>query len=94
MTLRLLRLLASRPDECVSRRELWRGLWPDEHTKRGGIPRGANPDRFDNRLRIVVADLRVALRNVGLEQALDNQRGDEDAGGYRLVLPRARARAA
>lgn len=84
--LRLLRLLAARSGEWVPRRELWRGLFPEQHTRTGTVPRGMNTDLLDRQLRKLVAELRAALRGVGLECALENQRGDEATGGYRLAL--------
>lgn len=91
----LLRLLAERPGQFVPRRELWRGLWPDEHTREGGIPRGTNPDKFENRLRVVVAEVRDALEAAGgeaLRARLTNQRSSEATGGYRLDLEPGRVR--
>ncbi|MFZ5480656.1 MAG: hypothetical protein ACOZNI_28090 [Myxococcota bacterium] len=94
LAVQLLRVLAENPGEWMSRRELWRRLWHEEHTRDGDIPRGVNPERFDARLRITVAEARAALRGVGLEGALENQRGDVARGGYRLSLRPEQVRAA
>lgn len=82
----LLEILSERPGEWVTRRDLWRRLWPEEHTVSGELPRGANPDRFDGRLRMAVTEARAGFRAVGLERVVENQRGDEATGGYRLAL--------
>ena len=87
--LRLLRLLAARAGQFVPRRELWRDLWADEHTRDGRLARGTNPDVLDRRLRLLVLELRRALGTLGSQvaSAVENRRGDEDEGGYRLALP-------
>lgn len=94
LAVQLLRVLAENPGEWISRRELWRRLWHEEHTRDGDIPRGMNPDRFDGRLRIVVGEARSALRGAGLDGVLENQRGNEAQGGYRLSLRPEQVRAA
>ncbi len=94
LAVHLLRVLAENPGEWMSRRELWRRLWHEEHTRDGDIPRGVNPERFDARLRITVAEARAALRSAGLDGALENQRGNEANGGYRLSLRPEQVRAA
>lgn len=84
--LQLLRALAACPGEWVQRRDLWRAVSPGEFTKGGALPRGAVPDRLDDQLRLVVKEVRAGLRAAGLEKAIENQRGDEAKGGYRLAL--------
>ena len=86
LAIQLVEILSERPGEWFTRRELWRRLWPEEHTASGELPRGANPDRFDGRLRMAVTEARAGFRAAGLTQALENQRGDEATGGYRLSL--------
>lgn len=92
--LQLLQALAARPGEWVSRRELWRAVAPQEFTKSGALPRGVNPDWLEEQLRQVVKEARAGLRAVGLDDALQNQRGDETKGGYRLALPAEAVKAA
>lgn len=87
LAVRLLAVLAGRPGELVPRAELWSVLWPDDHTRTGKLARGVNPDSLDQRLRALVAELRAALRGDVGEDVLENQRGDERTGGYRLALP-------
>jgi hypothetical protein len=82
--LRLLTALAAHPGERRSQLELWRELWPDDHTRNGRIARGVSRDLLDNRLRLSVTNLRAALRRVGLDRALENVR--VAGGGYRLAL--------
>lgn len=79
--IRLLRVLVSRR-EGVARAELWRLLWPEDHTVRGDLARGRNPDLLDARLRKSVGELRMALG----DGAIANARGGERAGGYRLGI--------
>ena len=86
VAVQLLEVLSERPGEWFTRRDLWRRLWPEEHTASGELPRGANPDRFDGRLRMAVTEARAGFRAVGLALAIENQRGDEATGGYRLAL--------
>jgi hypothetical protein len=93
LAVRLLRVLAERPGEWMSRRELWRRLWDEEHTRDGDIPRGANPDLFDSRLRTTVLEVRAARDGAGLTSALGNKRRSETKGGYRLCLPPEQVRA-
>jgi hypothetical protein len=82
--LRLLQALAANPGERRTQLELWRELWPDDHTRTGAFSRGTRPDLFDNRLRRAVTELRKALRGAGLEGVVENvPRG---GGGYRLAL--------
>jgi hypothetical protein len=91
--LQLLHALAMRPGEWVPRRELWRAVSPQEFTKSGALPRGANPDWLEEQLRQVVKETRAALRAVGLDDVVQNQRGDEAKGAYRLALPADAVRA-
>ena len=86
VAIQLVEVLSERPGEWFTRRDLWRRLWPEEHTASGELPRGANPDRFDGRLRMAVTEARAGFRAVGLERAVENQRGDDASGGYRLAL--------
>ncbi len=88
LALALLHVLGERPGEFVPGREIWRRLWPEDHTRSGALPRGANPDTFDRRLRGVVIDVRGALARVGQDAVLGNQYG----GAYGLVLPRHQVR--
>lgn len=83
----LLRTLAARPCAVVSRRELWRVLWPLEHTRTGGLARGVNSDDFNARLHLVVKGVRAALAAAGAGDVVKNQLGNPDKGGYRLMLP-------
>jgi hypothetical protein len=92
VAVQLLRVLAGRPGEWSTRRELWWRLWPEEHTRDGDLPRGANPERFDARLRVAINEARAALRTVGLDGVVENQRGSDDEGGYRLALRREQVR--
>jgi DNA-binding winged helix-turn-helix (wHTH) protein len=84
LTLRLLRLLAERPGELVGNADLWRSLYPDDHTRVGNLARGANPEDLKDRVRFVVGSLRAALRAVDVAsgELVENVRG----GGYRLAL--------
>ena len=90
LTLRLLRLFAERPGELVGNADLWRALYPDDHTRGGNLARGANPEDLKDRVRFVVGSLRTALRAVDAEsgELVENVRG----GGYRLALGRDRVR--
>lgn len=81
--LRLLRILAEHPGEVVPKVQLRAAVWAEEHTRGGQLPRGANSDHFDARLRRVAAELREALG----DDALEVRRGNEREGGYRLHLP-------
>lgn len=92
--LQLLQALAARPGEWVPRRQLWRAVSPQEFTKGGGLPRGANTDWLDEQLRQVVKEARAGLRAAGLERAVENQRGDEVKGAYRLALAAEAVRSA
>lgn len=92
LTLRLLRLFAERPGELVGNADLWRSLYPDDHTKGGNLARGANPEDLKDRVRFLVGTLRAALRAVGTSsgELVETVRG----GGYRLALGRERVRIA
>lgn len=90
----LLRVLAERPGEWMSRRELWLRLWPEDHTRDGDFPRGFNPELLDHRLRTAVLEARAALSVVGLKSTLNNKRGSDENGGYRLSLAAEQVRAA
>ena len=82
--LRLLRALAGRPGAFIDARRLWLAGWPEEHTRNGLLPKGANPDLYDGRLRRAVGDLRAALDAAGLGgSVVENERG---TGRYRLAL--------
>ena len=85
--LAFVRALAARPGTFLSRRELWRVLWPMDHTKAGAIARGVNTDVFDNGLHGVVKSVRAALVAGGAGNVIENQRRAADKGGYRLTLP-------
>ena len=86
--LRLLRTLAGRPGEFRGARELWVAVWPENHTRNGLLPKGANPDVFDGRLRRAVGDLRAALEAAGaVSGVVENERG---TGRYRLALAATR----
>jgi hypothetical protein len=97
LALRLLRALAGTPGSYVSRRELWRVLYPAEHAPSGRVTPGVNPDDLDDRLRAVVGKLRSAFRALGNapglpDDTIENRRGDDKVGGYRLALPAALVR--
>lgn len=92
--LRLLRELAERPGEWVPRKALRRAVWPDDHTRGGELRRGADPGTFDEQLRGVVKDLRASLREVGLDAAVENNRGGEEKSAYRLLVRPERVRVA
>jgi hypothetical protein len=81
--LRLLRALARHHPDVVTRAQLWREVFPEEHTRTGDVARGVNPDGLDSRLRQAVAEVRAALG----DDVVANARGGERAGGYRLALP-------
>ncbi len=81
---RLLRALSERPGVLISKIDLRAAVWPEEHTRTGLLPRSANPDLYDTRLRQLVAELRGALG----EAAIEARRGDERVGGYRLTPSR------
>ena len=88
--LRLLRALATHHPAVATRAQLWREVWPEDHTRAGEVARGVNPDLLDSRLRQAVAEVRAALG----DDAVDNVRGREREGGYRLVLAANQLRAA
>ncbi len=88
--LRLLRALATHHPGVAPRAQLWRELFPEEHTRGGEVARGVNPDSLDSRLRQAVAEVRAALG----DDVVDNARGGERAGGYRLALGAKQLRAA
>ena len=88
--LRLLRALATHHPAVATRAQLWREVWPEDHTRTGEVARGVNPDLLDSRLRQAVAEVRAALG----DDAVDNARGGERAGGYRLALAASQLRAA
>lgn len=88
----LLRALAARPGELVTWRNLRRKVWPLDHSDKGVLGRGLSPDKMDARLRIVVSEVRGALDDLGWDGLVQNQPGDEDKGGYRLLLPAERIR--
>lgn len=83
LAMRLLRTLASRPGECIPHARLWLALWPDKHTRTGGLPRGANPEHFNHGVRVLVNELRGRL---GTDTVV-NKRGDPQNGGYLLAVP-------
>lgn len=87
--LQLLRVLASRPGEWLSRREIQRELYPDEVTNRGRLL--TDPETLDRRLRQQISSLGKALANAGesagLKNPIENLRARSDTeGGYRLSL--------
>lgn len=84
--IQLLRALAARPGDWVSRRDLWRVVSPGEFTRTGKVSKGVNPDSLDGQLRGVVLEVREALAAAGLPEAVPNRRGDEVSGAYRLAL--------
>lgn len=88
--LRLLRALATHHPGVAPRAQLWREVFPEEHTRTGEVARGVNPDGLDSRLRQAVAEVRAALG----DDVVDNARGGERAGGYRLALAAKQLRAA
>lgn len=88
--LRLLRSLVKHHPDTASRAQLWREVWPEDHTRTGEIARGVVPELLDSRLRQAVAELRNALG----DEVVENARGSEHAGGYRLSLPPKQLRAA
>lgn len=88
--LRLLRSLVKHYPDTPSRAQLWREVWPEDHTRTGEIARGVVPELLDSRLRQAVAQLRRALG----KEVVENERGSEDDGGYRLALPPKQLRAA
>lgn len=88
--LRLLRALATHHPAVATRAQLWREVWPEDHTRTGEVARGMNPDLLDSRLRQAVAEVRAALG----DDVVDNARGGERAGGYRLALASNQLRAA
>ena len=88
--LRLLRALATHHPGVAPRAQLWREVFPEEHTRTGEVARGVNPDGLDSRLRQAVAEVRAALG----DDVVDNARGGERAGGYRLALTAKQLRAA
>lgn len=88
--LRLLRALATHHPAVATRAQLWREVWPEDHTRTGEVARGMNPDLLDSRLRQAVAEVRAALG----DDVVDNARGGERAGGYRLALAASQLRAA
>lgn len=88
--LRLLRALATRHPSIATKKLLWREVWPEDHTKAGEIARGIAPHQLDSRLRHAVAEIRAALG----EAAVENERGGDQDGGYRLALGAGQVRAA
>ena len=88
--LRLLRALATHHPGVAPRAQLWKEVFPEEHTRTGEVARGVNPDLLDSRLRQAVAEVRAALG----DDVVDNARGGERAGGYRLALAAKQLRAA
>lgn len=88
--LRLLRALAARHPSVASKKLLWREVWPEDHRRAGEIARGIVPHQLDSRLRHAVAEIRAALG----EGAVENERGGDQAGGYRLALDAGQVRAA
>lgn len=86
--LTLLRVLSRRLGEIVTMRELWRGLWPSEHTAKGELARLVDPDDLDERLRQAVREVRAALVVTGIENLVENKR----KVGYRLNLEPGRIR--
>ena len=92
----LLGILAARPGEWVSRRELLTALYPEEVTNRGRWL--TDPEKLDRRLRQLVSALGKAFDTARLpDSAPDNPlenlraRGDHE-GGYRLTIPVERVR--
>lgn len=79
--LRLLRVLVERR-EGGARADLWRELWPEDHTRRGELARAVVPEHIDARLRKSVGELRAVLGR----DAVVNARGGDRAGGYRLAI--------
>lgn len=88
--LRLLRALATHHPAVAPRAQLWREVFPEEHTRTGEVARGVNPDLLDSRLRQAVAEVRAVLG----DETVENARGGERAGGYRLALAPKQLRAA
>lgn len=88
--LRLLRALATHHPGVAPRAQLWREVFPEEHTRTGEVARGVNPDALDSRLRQAVVEVRAAL-GAGV---VENARGGERAGGYRLALAASQLRVA
>ena len=92
---RLLGELAARPNQVVTREDLWRSLYPDDFTRNGNLARGVNPEDLNDRLRKLVGKLRIALQSAGRGgngPVIDNARGSETVGGYLLALPPAMVR--
>jgi DNA-binding winged helix-turn-helix (wHTH) protein len=87
---RLLGALVAHHPAVATRAQLWRAVWPEEHTRTGEVARGINPDLLDSRLRQAVAELRAALG----DGVVENARGGERAGGYRLAVGAGELRAA
>lgn len=86
---RLLAKLATRPGRFVPRQDLWLALYPDDHTRDGRLGRGVNPDDVDRRMRGVVRDLRAtfrALPGATDDSPIENQRGTDGDGGYRVKV--------
>lgn len=86
---RLLGELAARPNQLVTREDLWRSLYPDDFTRRGNLARGVNPEDLNDRLRRLVGKLRGALQRAapdGHGPLVENARGSESVGGYFLAL--------
>lgn len=86
---RLLELLAARPNRWVCRRDLVLGLFPDEITSKGRLL--TDPVKLERRIRQLVSDLGKAFAAVdprGLpENPIENLRARSDLeGGYRLAL--------
>lgn len=88
--LRLLRALATRHPSIATKKVLWREVWPEDHTRAGEIARGIAPHQLDSRLRHAVAEIRATLG----EAAVENERGGDQDGGYRLGLDAGQIRAA
>ena len=93
MTARFLELLAARPGEVVTRREVILALWGDQ------IKRGKEPvfERYDQRLRQIRSELGQAFKGSDPPMSLPTDpvelvRGEDDLrAGYRLGLADKRA---
>lgn len=93
LQLRLLAKLATKPGRFVPRQELWLALYPEDHTRDGRPGRGVNPDDLDRRMRGVVRDLRAtfrALPGATDDSPIENQRGSDGDGGYRIAVEAGR----
>ena len=85
----LLRTLAERPGQWVSRRDLVLAVYPDEITNRGKLL--TDPVKLERRLRQLVSDLGKAFKAVDPRgfpaNPIENLRSRSDLeGGYRLAL--------